>query len=212
MAKRVRDPESTQRKLVEATISLILRQGFHATTVEQICEESGLTKGSFFHHFPNKDAIGLAAIAAWGQIGSAAYAPAWEDAARDPLARLFLLLDIMSGFTERPEGPCVCVVGMMAQEMSLKDETMRGACSRELEYWNEQVASLLALAKVAHPPEIDFSPERVAWFLNSLWQGSMLVGKARGEQSIIRDNLAQARLYVAGLFGIDPADMPGEPH
>lgn len=213
MQKRTRDPEETRRKLVGAAVTLILRQGFSATKIDQICAEAGVTKGSFFHHFPNKDAIGFAAIAAWGQIGQDAYAPAWRDQLGDPLQRLHLMLDIMSGFTERLEGPCVCVVGMMSQEMAQKDETMRSACAAELQFWNEQVTSLLAAAKERHTPITEFDPAQVAWFLNSLWQGSMLVGKTCDSQAMIRANLQIAREYVDGLFS--PGDLekaPGKSH
>ncbi|MCB1225868.1 MAG: TetR/AcrR family transcriptional regulator [Verrucomicrobiales bacterium] len=201
MKKRVRDPEQTQRKLVAAAIVLILRQGFHATSVDQICAEAGVTKGSFFHHFANKEALGLAAIAAWAKIGRDAYAPAWHDAVSDPLKRLHRMLEIMSQLTERPEGPCVCIVGMMSQEMALQDETLRDACSGELLDWNQEVAAMLAAAKEKHPPAIDFDPVEVAWFLNSLWQGSMLVGKTRAEPALIRRNLTHARAYLDHLFG-----------
>jgi TetR/AcrR family transcriptional repressor of nem operon len=40
----------------------------------------------------------------------------------------------------------------------------------------------------------------VAWFLNSLWQGSALVGKARQSMEMIRANLRLARAYVDLLF------------
>jgi TetR/AcrR family transcriptional repressor of nem operon len=46
----------------------------------------------------------------------------------------------------------------------------------------------------------DFDPKAVAWFLNSLWQGSMLVGKAARSQAMIRDNLKLARTFVDSLF------------
>jgi len=62
-------PETTRRKLTDATTSLILRQGFNATTVDEICAGAGLTKGSFFYHFENKDDIGQAVVKEWGEFG-----------------------------------------------------------------------------------------------------------------------------------------------
>src|SRR5436190_6027470 len=47
-----------KRRLIEAAIRLMLRQGFSATTVDQVCAEAGLTKGSFFHYFKSKDEVG----------------------------------------------------------------------------------------------------------------------------------------------------------
>ncbi|MFO1482499.1 MAG: hypothetical protein U1F71_03955 [Verrucomicrobiaceae bacterium] len=46
----------------------------------------------------------------------------------------------------------------------------------------------------------DFDPKQVAWFLNSLWQGAMLVGKACESQTMIHANLKLARSFVDGPF------------
>ena len=72
-----KQPEA-RRKLIEATTSLMLRQGFNATTLDEICAEAGVTKGSFFYHFENKDDIGQAVVKAWGESGQSLYAEAWK--------------------------------------------------------------------------------------------------------------------------------------
>ena len=199
----VRNPAETQRKLVEATVRLMLRQGFAGTTVDEICGEAGVTKGSFFHHFASKEAIGVAAVEAWGRMGRALYAEAWSDASADPLEQLHRMFEIMIGFTERPDQPCVCMVGMMSQELALTTPAMQAACARELDLWTANVAKLLAAAKQARQPAREFDPEQVAWFLNSLWQGSMLVAKTRGQQPMTAQNIRLARAWVDGLFGLN---------
>jgi TetR/AcrR family transcriptional regulator, transcriptional repressor for nem operon len=196
-----RNPAATRERLVQATVELILKQGFTATSVDEICTAAGLTKGSFFHHFPNKEAIGLAAAAWWGEMGTALYAAAWEDEALDPLDQLNRFFDIMTGFTQRPDQACVCVVGMLSQEMTGCNPGFQAACSGHLGDWTRNTAKMLAAAKAKYPPVRDFDPEAAAWFLNSLWQGSMLVAKTRQDQALIRQNLQFARDWVDQLFG-----------
>ena len=197
-----RNPAATREKLVGATVGLILQQGFSATTVEQICVAAGVTKGSFFHHFENKEAIGLAAADWWGEMGTALYAEAWRESDRDPLEQLHRFFDIMAGFTARPDQPCVCVVGMLSQEMSGTHPNFRETCAGHLQDWTGHVVKMLTAAKAKHPPVTDFDPESAAWFLNSLWQGSMLVGKTRQAPEMIRRNIEFARAWVDSLFGL----------
>lgn len=199
-AARPRDPAGTRRRLVGAAVRLMLRQGFAATTVDQVCAAAGLTKGGFFHHFENKEALGREAVGGWGRMGTDLYSAAWRDDAGDPLAQLHRMLGIMDGFTRRPGDPCVCLVGMMSQELAETCPAMRDACAHELRVWKDHVARLLAAARAVHRPRTDFDPEAVAWFLNSLWQGSMLIAKTRQEPALIRNNLALARAFVDGLF------------
>lgn len=200
--KKARNPAETRGKLVAATVQLILKQGFSATSVDQICAEAGMTKGSFFHHFENKEAIGKAAVAWWGDFGTSLYAEAWKDAGLDPLQQLYRMLDIMSGFTER-EGVCTCVVGMLSQELAQSHPAMRAECERQLDVWTVNVAKMLKEAKALHQPAVDFDPVEAAWFLQSIWQGSMLIGKTRGAPgpAMIRRNIQFARAWVDGLFG-----------
>ena len=199
--KRERDPAATRQRLIDATVRLMLRQGFAATSVDRICGEAGLTKGSFFHHFESKEAVGKAAVEWWGRMGASMYSAAWDDLEGDPLERIHRMLDIMSGFTRREDGgPCVCMVGMMSQEMAATNPVIRDACTVELRFWTDRVAALLAAAKEKHAPVNDFDPVAVSWFLNSLWQGSMLVGKTCESQAMIRANLQLAREFVDGLF------------
>jgi len=198
---KTRRPEETKRKLIDATLCLMLRQGFSATTVDQICAEAKLTKGSFFHYFENKEAIGHAAVDAFAAFGTELYSASWKDPGLDPLQQLYRIFEIMIGFNRLDE-PYVCMVGMMSQEMALKNPAMREVCEGHLTNWTEMIVRMLSAAKKLHPPVVDFDPEKVAWFLNSLWQGSLLVGKTRRYPETIISNIRQARLYVDGLFGL----------
>ena len=204
----MRQPEATKRKLVDATIHLMLHQGFDGTTVDQICAEARLTKGSFFHHFESKEAIARAAVDAWAEMGTGLYAEAWKDPDLDPLEQLNRVFEIMIGFNRRMNA-CLCMVGMMSQEMALKNALMRETCEGHLNNWTAMVARMLAAAKERHPPALHFDPEQVAWMLNSLWQGSMLVGKTRRNPQMIIDNLRQARHFVNALFGRSHASREG---
>lgn len=208
--KTPRNPSETKRKLVEATLALMLRQGFAGTTVDQICAEAGVTKGSFFHHFDSKDALGRAALDAFADFGTMIYSPAWADPTLDPLEQLYKHLDIMIAIAERPGDSTSCMVGMLSQELSATRSDFREACRDHLITWTSRVAKMLADAKVLHPPKVDFDPESVAWMLNSLWQGSMLIAKARKSPEMIISNVRHGRAYVDSLFGIT-APSPGHP-
>ncbi len=54
---RGRRSGSTKGKIVDAAWKLFYEQGYDATTVDEIIEESGTSKGSFYHYFDGKDAL-----------------------------------------------------------------------------------------------------------------------------------------------------------
>lgn len=55
--RRERKRVETEERLVKAAITLFNKQGFAATTVEQITEAADVGKGTFFNYFPNKEAV-----------------------------------------------------------------------------------------------------------------------------------------------------------
>lgn len=55
MAKK--NQKKTKSKIVSAAWKLFYEQGYEDTTIEDIIEESGTSKGSFYHYFEGKDAL-----------------------------------------------------------------------------------------------------------------------------------------------------------
>lgn len=55
MAKK--KTRNTRGKIVAAAWELFYRQGYEDTTVEEIIESSGTSRGSFYHYFSGKDAL-----------------------------------------------------------------------------------------------------------------------------------------------------------
>lgn len=192
----------TREKLLDATIRLMRRQGYTATTVDQICEEAGVTKGAFFHYFKSKELIAEAGIGKWCQDRVAGYMNDMGQPEQDPLLRLHRLIDgLIESVQQPPDGIVACLLGMISQEIGGTDEPMRETCQKSLQGWTGMVAGLLRQAKDQHPPLIDFDPDQIAWMFNSLWQGSLLVGKTCGDPQLIVHNFNHARHYINSLFG-----------
>ena len=208
MNKALRNPSETRERLIQAVTRLILQQGFAATSVEAICREAGVTKGSFFHHFKTKEAIGLAAVDAWSDMGTALYSEAWRESSAPALKQLHAMFDIMEGFSQCPDAPCVCVVGMMSQELALANPEVAQHCRKALALWTANVSRLLDAAKQQHPVSPQFDSDAIAWFLNGIWQGSMLIAKTQANPGILTANLRHARAYLDSLFAPEPSLNP----
>jgi AcrR family transcriptional regulator len=56
------DGEETQRKIVLAALELFVRKGYHGTSIADIVNKVGLTKGSLYAHFKSKGEILLLII------------------------------------------------------------------------------------------------------------------------------------------------------
>ncbi len=207
---KVRAPEVTRRKLLDAAIVLMRRQGFGATSVGDICEQAGVTKGAFFHHFSSKEELSVAALQEWCRQRVEGYRRDIGQGGGDPLAQLNRMIDgLIASLRNPPDGILSCLLGMVSQEVALVRQGVRESCCAALGGWTNFVAGLLRAAKAVHPIRTDFNPEQVGWMLNSLWQGSLLVAKTRNEPEIAVNNLKHAKNYIDSLFLRNPTEKPG---
>jgi len=57
-----RDKDATRQRLLDAAEAVFADKGYHGTVVDDIIRASDSSKGGFYFHFPNKQAIFLALI------------------------------------------------------------------------------------------------------------------------------------------------------
>ncbi len=57
--------EQTRARIIAAAEGSIARQGYDATSVDDICRAAGVTKGGFYHHFPSKQALFVEILESW---------------------------------------------------------------------------------------------------------------------------------------------------
>ena len=59
--------EQTRARIVECARRMFNRHGFEAVSIDQIMASAGLTRGGFYHHFANKEALYSEAIASYAR-------------------------------------------------------------------------------------------------------------------------------------------------
>jgi AcrR family transcriptional regulator len=55
----------TRASILDAARDLFAQSGYDATGVAEICSAAGVSKGAFYHHFTNKQAVFLALLNDW---------------------------------------------------------------------------------------------------------------------------------------------------
>ncbi|WP_197374424.1 TetR/AcrR family transcriptional regulator [Mycolicibacterium baixiangningiae] len=52
---RVRDPDATRAALLNSAVKLFAKQGYDATSVQQVVDDAERTKGAFYYYFDSKE-------------------------------------------------------------------------------------------------------------------------------------------------------------
>ena len=60
--RRVRDPERTRERLLQAAFREVCRSGFQSAGIDKILDDTNVTKGALYYHFDSKEALGYAIV------------------------------------------------------------------------------------------------------------------------------------------------------
>ena len=85
----------TREDWAAAALTAIAEGGLSAVAVEPLAARLGTTKGSFYWHFPSRDALLSAALALWEEITTTAVLAQVEESSADPQAQLHTLIKLV---------------------------------------------------------------------------------------------------------------------
>jgi TetR/AcrR family transcriptional repressor of nem operon len=202
---RTADPSSpTKRKLLEAAERLILEKGFNATTVDDICDCAGRTKGSFYYFFENKDELGKVVLehAMERRRKMAEFAPYAK--LTDPLDRIYGRIDFLIQTSRKmfqdQDIRAGSLIGNLAQELAYTHPDIRSRCAEGLAQVTREMEVDLAGAKAKYAAESSIDPHGLAVSFVSITEGSFVVAKAQQNAKVIESNLIHFKRYLKLLF------------
>lgn len=194
------DVTPAKEKILGASLSVIRTKGYAATTVDDLCEAAGVTKGAFFHHFKSKEDLGVSAAGHWSAVTNELFANAPYRELADPLDRVFAYLDFRRELLRGRVPEFTCLVGTMVQEVHDTSPAIREACERCISGHCADVAKDIAQAKVLYAPKAPFTAEGLAFHIQAVLQGAFILAKAKQEAEIAADSIAHLRRYLELLF------------
>ena len=174
---RLRDPERTRERLLQAAFRQVYRYGFQSAGIDTILAATNVTKGALYHHFDSKEALGLAIIE---EIVATFPRDRWllplqRSKDKDPVDAL---IGIVRAIPARPKdlrGGCPLV--NLAQEMSQLDEQFRKRLERIFKAWQEGIAMALRRGQSEGTVRRDLVPEETASFLIAMVEGYEVLAK-----------------------------------
>jgi TetR/AcrR family transcriptional repressor of nem operon len=204
-----KDSTLTRTRLLDAARDVIRAQGYAATTVDDVCQAAGVSKGSFFHHFATKEEMTVAAIGQFASMADRLFTGAPYARAPDPRDRVLGYVDFRAALMQGDLAHFTCLMGTTVQEAYATHPALRAACDEGMTQHIVMLTRDLAAAKEIYAPEALWSPEGVAYFMQAALQGAFIYAKVKQGPDIGAACLAHLRAYLVTLLGDPEDDRPG---
>jgi|GEM_PF-403259 len=176
--------ERTRRALLDAAFEEIHLNGYRSASLNDILKAAGCTKGSLYHHFPDKHALGLAAIAdnidRFIDVNWIA-----------PLKTTDNPIDCIRQIVERhitgkiySDVRLGCPVQNLSQEMSGLDEDFRSYLQSVQDRWRTALSDALARGQENATVKADLNTNAVATMIIATHQGTIGLIKTAQNASV----------------------------
>jgi TetR/AcrR family transcriptional repressor of nem operon len=163
---------SVRPQIVQAGLRVFLRGGFGTSSVQDITEEAGVPKGSFYNHFESKEALGAEIIDLYAEGGGLRQVLADQSLA--PLERLRRYYDGLAAMYRELGFTHGCLLGNFSAEISDSMPLMRDRLLALFHRWTGEIAQVIAEAQAQGQVSRTRSAEELAAFLLDAYEGAVL--------------------------------------
>lgn len=196
---RAADPDPTARYvLVKAATKLMLAKGYAATSLDEICAQAHLTKGSLFHYFESKEDLGLAVLE---QYFSRVFSKLEEARAAhtDPLEKVCNCIDLLIVASQSYPLREGCLLGRFTQELSETHSRFRQRCADYFGRWRAVLQQdLEAACRATDHRHLD--PRAFADYLLATLEGALILSRAQADHTVVARTLELAKQHVQHSF------------
>lgn len=195
----MRDPEKTRKRILSAAFDTVYRQGFRATSVNDIVAKAGVTQGAFFHYFPNKNALGYTLA---DEVLRDMLLERWTkplSAYSNPIQGIAIRYKKLMEETTDEEVGLGCPLNNLTQEMSPIDPVFRDKLRSVMQEWIKETERYLkkAQAEGHMRPEVD--AKSAAEFLVMMEEGSWALAKVLGDRRVYQSMYGGYRRYLDSI-------------
>ena len=192
-------PVTAKDKLIEASLDLMLSKGYGSTTVDELCDAAGVSKGSFYHFFKTKEDLGLELLNWFMEQSKLSFLGGEFRKEKDPLKRAF-------AFLSQTEASAMdlwqrgCLLGNFAVELADTHPVIRKRVSLIFSGVVQGVAEIFQPISEQYPDRNRLDAHRLAEMYLSIIEGSVVLSRAHSDWAPLKRGLESFRHYLASMI------------
>lgn len=199
-----RTGNSTKETILDVAESLVMEHGFGATSIDQILERTGVTKGAFFHHFRKKSDLALALIDRYVQRDDALLHDLMakaENLSRDPLQQMLIFIGLLHEFLAGLESPHPgCMIASFIYQFEEFTPDTQTVIVTGFDEWHRVLDSKFRSILEKYPARSELSATDLVDNFLAQFEGGMILAKMMSRPSALAAQIHHYRTYIELLF------------
>lgn len=177
----------------------MLENGYSQTSVDSVCAEAGVTKGSLYHFFKTKEDLGLAVLDGWITRNASILQDGPHQTVTDPVQAALVYVQHVEDSASRlwHSG---CFVGSLSMDIAGSSDRMQQGVEAIFRAFVEEHAILFEPVLAASSRSDLPSPTELAELFLSSIEGSIVMAKAYRNEEPIRRTLRSFNLCLQALL------------
>lgn len=191
--------EITRQAIINKAFTLFYENGFKTTSIKTIMQATQLSKGAFYHHYKNKQEIGLEVINQKVQkrLYEKMIAPMYKDGnVIEILENTFLTRMKSMPDYDKKHG---CSMNNLINEIGDFETVYQKALKELIEEWKTAIVTLLERGKTENSIKKESNSKAIAMYLISAFEGVRGIRKLYNDDAILDEYMAGLSLYLQQL-------------
>ncbi|MDJ1018100.1 MAG: TetR/AcrR family transcriptional regulator [Paracoccaceae bacterium] len=194
----------TRARILDIAEAAVLEKGFEATSIDEIVASAGISRGGFFYHFPDKNALARAMLERYIATEDKLYddifarARALDD---DPLHAMLIGLKMLAEALENmPQGHPGCVIASTAYQDRLFDQGVRDLNRQAILGWRARFRAMFEEIESSYDLRETVDLDALGDMVSSVVEGGLVLQRALREHNAASQQIMLLRSYIKLLF------------
>lgn len=195
--------KGTRERLLERVMELIWQNSYGSVSVDEICKTADVKKGSFYHYFPSKADLAVAAIEQY-YIDSK---PIFEDVfhpSKAPLERFDMLVDVILKHQKKTSKKyghvCGCPFASLGSEMAGQEEIIRTKIQNTIgkyknEYYQQAIQDMVKEGIISADTDVKSKAQEVYSYL----LGQVMLARIQNDLKPLNKSLKNGLYEILGV-------------
>ena len=194
----------TRTAILEKNYEAILEKGFQAVRTDKVVADLGITKGAFYHYFPNKNTLGYAVV---DEIIYPRFVGVWEESHKKIMTNsdvnaidlICQTLEKIKSFSTQENISVGCPLNNLIQEMATIDENFRKKLELILDKQHFFIQAILETGIDNQHIKSEINPNEWSYFILAGLEGSYTIGKAKNNLIAFQGSIKSLVMALSSL-------------